>query len=91
MTIRSRLRRGRKNDKALRDIKHSPEALALLKKQAQAIARRANGTLKRKQSYPDYGSAVHTQGKEPTATVFTRSNHAKLSNAKHHTLIKVIK
>jgi hypothetical protein len=71
-------------------LKQGPAVKAELQKQAKAIARRANRTLKQKQPYVDYDTGFHP-GKNPTATVFTRSNHAKYSNAKHNTLIKVIK
>ncbi|ARG91398.1 hypothetical protein [Mycobacterium kansasii] len=72
-----------------RRLKQSDTLKKRLEAQAKRMARKANATLKQKQSYPDYGWAVSEKEGEPRAVVFTRSNHAKYSNAKHQTLAKL--
>lgn len=72
-------------------VAKSGELRAELVKQAAMMAHRANSSLTRRQSYPDYGVGDYTHRSGiPGTTVFTRSNHAKHSNAKHNTLLKVL-
>lgn len=69
----------------------SPELRAELLKQAAIMARRANATLTNRQNYPDYGVGEYEYSSGvPGFAVFTRSNHAKYSNAKHNTLLQVL-
>ncbi|ODR20732.1 hypothetical protein BHQ23_14990 [Mycobacterium gordonae] len=82
-----------KLDKATLDklASDSEELRAEMRRQAKNLARKANGTLKRKQKgYPDYGYVSARKGSKPWAKVYTRSNHAKFSNAKHQTLAKLL-
>ncbi|WP_141213985.1 hypothetical protein [Mycobacterium marinum] len=74
----------------LKALADHPAVLAERKKAARAIAKRANGTLVQRQSYVDYDVGVtEATGDTPArVTVYTRSNHAKHSNAKHNTLVK---
>lgn len=72
-------------------ITDSEELRAEIRSQARRLARAANATLKRKQKgYPDYGYVSARKGSKPWAKVYTRSNHAKNSNAKHQTLAKLL-
>jgi hypothetical protein len=84
---------GKTTKAAVEKIKRGPAARSLLTRHARRIARHANATLIQKQKYADYNTGFHEAAgtKDPTATVFTQSNHAKYSNAKRNTLIKVIK
>jgi hypothetical protein len=87
------IRLGGKDLKAsVAKLKRGPAARALLTRHARRIAAHANATLVQKQSYADYNTGIHDSAdtKDPVATVFTQSNHAKYSNAKHNTLIKVL-
>ena len=69
--------------------KATAEAIAAeLIKHARRLARKANATIKQRQAYPDYGSAVDKE--KQRAVVYTRSNHAKYSNARHQTLAKLL-
>lgn len=72
-------------------LKLKQAALPQIKTYGIGLAARANATTKQKQPYPDYYSAASgPSSKTPHATVFTRSNHAKNSNALHHTLIRLV-
>jgi hypothetical protein len=87
------IRTGGKGIKAGVDkIKRGTAAEALLRRHARRLAAHANLTLVKKQKYPDYSTGFHLSSgtKEPTATVFTQSNHAKYSNAKHNTLLRIL-
>lgn len=80
------------DDKAITQVvADSAKLRALIMKHAAIVARKANATLTQRQSYPDYsvGDYEYRSGM-PGAAVFTRSNHAKYSNAKHSTLLKVL-
>ncbi len=79
------------DDKALTDlVKASPELAAEMRRQGRAVANRANATLERRQPYPDYDVTVEQGENGPLARVWTRSNHAKNSNAIHQTLAKIL-
>jgi HSP20 family molecular chaperone IbpA len=72
---------------AIKSLKSEEAVKAELRKQADKIARAANATIKQKQKYPDY-DVVET---DEVVRVVTRSNHAKYSNAKKQTLVRVRK
>lgn len=77
--------------KALKKLKSAKVVRDETLRAARNMTRRANASLKRRQAdYPDYSYDSH-QDKDGAwyATVYTRSNHAKYSNAKHNTLVRV--
>lgn len=82
------------DDKAIAGVAaDSPKLRALIIKHAAIVARRANASLTRAQgqTYPDYDVGMYEyRSGMPGAAVFTRSNHAKYSNAKHNTLLRVL-
>lgn len=87
---RHRNKRVQLDQDALQKLKGSPAVMAEVTKYARTLAKRANASLQSHQSYPDYDVGVTAEGKNPHAAVFTRSNHAKYSNAKHQTLTKLL-
>jgi hypothetical protein len=74
----------------LKKLGKSDAVIAELTKEALLLKNKANATLKQKQEYPDYYFVVAKKHDPPYAKVYTRSNHAKYSNAKHQTLVKII-
>lgn len=80
------------DEKGMTELGRDPGVVAEMRKQALILARKANATLHRRQQYADYDTHVDSGagGKKASAAVFTRSNHAKYSNAKHQTLAKLL-
>jgi hypothetical protein len=78
------------DSKAVKKLRSLPAVERVLRDEAASIAGRANRTLRRKQSYPDYDFGVSLNRDGYRAGVFTRSNHAKAHDREENTLIRVL-
>jgi len=76
--------------KGLRALNRHPTVIALREGVAAGILGAANASLKHKgESYPDYVMFSEAIGDGWNVTVVTDSDHAKNSNAKHNTLVRL--
>lgn len=79
------------NPNALYQIRHAPGVRAELERRGRRIVNAANNTLIERSGY----AMSSTQGaRRPQGrwrvTVFTRTTHAKRSNARHNTLLRLM-
>ncbi len=79
------------NHNALYQIRSAPGVRAELERRGRRIVANANSTLRERDGY----AMSSTQGaRRPQGrwrvTVFTRSTHAKRSNARHNTLVRLM-
>ena len=86
MTTEVKWRRG-----CFYDLRREPGVIAALENHGRHIVNRANATLK---EGAGYRMSSRQGAKKPKGrwrvTVYTASTHAKRSNAKHNTLIKLM-
>lgn len=80
------------NNDGFYELRTAASVKALLEQHGRRIAAAANATLREKRGY---GMSSHLGQRRPQGrwrvTVYTDSLHAVRSNAKHHTLIRVMR
>lgn len=78
-------------DRGFYDLRRHPDVVRELERRGRRVVNAANRTLTEKQGYrmSSFQGKRKPQGRW-FVQIFTSSNHAKNSNAKHNTLIKVL-